>query len=85
MAAWSDLNGKQLSGIVGAYLCVNCPALQQTAAVAGLEGAYGVDANNRFGSISNSILLPKFFETDIGHFNQTILPVESTRVDWKWV
>jgi len=30
MAAWSDLNGKQLAGINGAYLRVDCPALSQT-------------------------------------------------------
>eukprot|EP00397_Hematodinium_sp_SG-2012_P016445 GEMP01016776.1.p1 GENE.GEMP01016776.1~~GEMP01016776.1.p1 ORF type:complete len:375 (+),score=66.88 GEMP01016776.1:318-1442(+) len=29
MAAWSDLNGKQLAGINGAYLRVDCPALSQ--------------------------------------------------------
>jgi hypothetical protein len=37
MAAWSDLNGKQLAGINGAYLCVTCPQLTSQAQGAGLE------------------------------------------------
>lgn len=37
MAAWSDLNGKELSGIAGAYLSVSCPSLPDPSA-GGLGG-----------------------------------------------
>lgn len=46
MAAWSDLNGKQLAGIAGAYLSVTCPTLKQHASTGGLEAF--TDAQNRF-------------------------------------
>lgn len=43
MAAWSDLNGKQLAGINGAYLCVTCPTLTTHAQSSGLDSY--TDAN----------------------------------------
>lgn len=54
MAAWSDLNGKQLAGINGAFLKVDCPQLtQQGQALIGAPGwdptfGYGVTGVEQF-------------------------------------
>lgn len=56
MAAWSDLNGKQLAGINGAYLRVDCPALSQPHH----DGMWGPMSAFRQGSGQQNYTLPSY-------------------------